>query len=791
MSPPTRLSTSPMSNGQWPQPELSLGAPYGSLDILARYKFWEIKNNSPAYHTWRAVSEQIINLIEDQFETLGTQDADLMVEMFMIAGEEANPSPTVLFRSQSKVARQRAIKLVHESSLLTSHPGVMMADYSMLPGPLVIEEVSGMPVPALPPGAYSSDALRHCGTSVIISRSQAGSLSEATLGGVLCIGGLFYGMTTAHACLEPPGGAVGLETKSDFALYENSGLDVTPEEECEVVEMTKSILSKLKPFQPANRNKGSPGGISSSSSERTIDKYATIGEQSDGIPSRLGTVLTSAPERGLDWALVAIENSNLMLENISLNNRRFMVNSVYWRNQSLHTSAIYPRRLAREPANVEVLICAGSRDDPLEGRLSASPSFQRISGKNVFQELWVVKCIGGTFTAGDGGAWVVCCESGNLYGAITSGYPGTDIAYVTPAVEIFEDIDTFFGQQVEFSTPEQWASKGKTTSNTIPLTVRRKAVQSKQDPLQRSPIRDEREESMVPTTLVQTNATETVPVQSTSKFDQRTQSLEPGVPEPIRKDSSSVSLNEVSPTATPPWAPNFSRSSISASSARSTPPHMAGPTSSQASTASYSLQNPSLGSTYQNPPCTTLYIRNLPTNPSEIALRTLFSPLPGYRGLRTKLREPECFVQFTDVISASNALHKMDDYRFHAEDTRGIRVGYARNVPRSGETILTIEEEGCILPETEVPSPATSRKGRFAWLLAPGILASRRRSSVSLLSEESSRKGSVASVAVIENEEQREEKPEEKRKKKEQKKREREKERQAMSTTDHYVRWGL
>ncbi|TVY92758.1 hypothetical protein LAWI1_G003362 [Lachnellula willkommii] len=786
MSPPTRLSTSPMSNGQWPQPELSLGAPYGSLDILARYKFWEIKNNSPAYHTWRAVSEQIINLIEDQFETLDTQDADLMVEMFMIAGEEANPSPTVLFRSQSKVARQRAIKLVHESSLLTSHPGVMIADYSMLPRPLVIEEVSGMPVPALPPGAYSSDALRHCGTSVIISRGQAGSLSEATLGGVLCIGGLFYGMTTAHACLEPPGGAVGLETKSDFALYENSGLDVTPEEECEVVEMTKSFLLKLKPFQPAKRvssprqtnlspfdsatnaripNKGSPEGISSSSSERTIDKYATIGEQSDGIPSRLGTVLTSAPERGLDWALVAIENSNLMLENISLNNRRFMVNSVYWHNQSLHTSAIYPRRLAREPANVEVLICTGSRDDPLEGRLSASPSFQRISGNNVFQELWVVKCIGGTFTAGDGGAWVVCCETGDLYGAITSGYPGTDIAYVTPAVEIFDDIDTFFGQQVEFSTPEQWASKGKTTSNTISLTVRRKAVQSKQDPLQRSPIRDEREELMVPTTLVQTNATETVPVQSTSKFDQRTQSLEPGVPEPIRKDSSSVSLNEVSPTATPPWAPNFSRSSISASSARSTPPHMAGPTSSQASTASYSLQNPSLGSTYQNPPCTTLYIRNLHTNPSEIALRTLFSPLPGYRGLRMKLRELECFVQFTDVISASNALHKMDDYRFHAEDTRGIR--------------------------TEVPSPATSRKGRFARLLAPGILASRRRSSVSSLSEESSRKGSVASVAVIENEEQREENPEEKRKKKEQKKKEKEKEKLAMSTTDYYVRWGL
>ncbi|TVY57858.1 hypothetical protein LCER1_G002106 [Lachnellula cervina] len=225
-----------MPNGQWPQPELSLGAPYGSLNILARYKFWEIKNNSPAHNTWRAVSEQIINLIEDRFETLDAQDTDLMVEMFMIAGEKAKPTPIVLFRSQSKIARQRAIKLVHERSLLASHPGVMMADCSMLPRPLVTEGVSGMP--ALLPGVYSSDALRHCGASVIISRGQAGSLSEATLGGILCIGGLFYGMTTAHACLRTPGGAVDCVTESDFALYENSGLDVTLKEECEIVEMT-------------------------------------------------------------------------------------------------------------------------------------------------------------------------------------------------------------------------------------------------------------------------------------------------------------------------------------------------------------------------------------------------------------------------------------------------------------------------------------------------------------------------------------------------------------------------
>ena len=232
----TRVPALSKSENQWPQPELSLGAPYSSLDILARYKFWEVKNNSPAHQAWRAVSEQIINLIEEQFEALDVQETDLMVEMFMITGEEAEPSPTVLFRSQSKVARQRAIKLVHESSLLASYPGVMMADCSMLPRPLVMKEVSGLP--ALLPGVYSSDALRHCGASVIISRGQAGSLSKATLGGILCIGGLFYGMTTAHACLDAPGRNVDLEAEGDFVLYGRSELEVEAEEERHAIETT-------------------------------------------------------------------------------------------------------------------------------------------------------------------------------------------------------------------------------------------------------------------------------------------------------------------------------------------------------------------------------------------------------------------------------------------------------------------------------------------------------------------------------------------------------------------------
>lgn len=42
----------------------------------------------------------------------------------------------------------------------------------------------------------------------------------------------------------------------------------------------------------------------------------------DSISPELGNIFVSAPANSLDWALVEIENAELMLENISLNNRR-------------------------------------------------------------------------------------------------------------------------------------------------------------------------------------------------------------------------------------------------------------------------------------------------------------------------------------------------------------------------------------------------------------------------------------------------------------------------------------
>jgi hypothetical protein len=75
----------------------------------------------------------------------------------------------------------------------------------------------------------------------------------------------------------------------------------------------------------------------------------------------------------------------------------FMTNSIYCRNQNLHTQAVHPKGLARRPTDIDVLICTGNRDDALEGRLSGIATYQKAPGSDTFQELWVVRCINGNF----------------------------------------------------------------------------------------------------------------------------------------------------------------------------------------------------------------------------------------------------------------------------------------------------------------------------------------------------------------------------------------------------------
>ncbi|KAG1470280.1 hypothetical protein G6F56_002775 [Rhizopus delemar] len=83
----------------------------------------------------------------------------------------------------------------------------------------------------------------------------------------------------------------------------------------------------------------------------------------------------------------------------------------------------------------------------------------------------------------------------------------------------------------------------------------------------------------------------------------------------------------------------------------------------------------------QNPPCNTLYVGNLPPNTSEEELKLLFSNLPGYRRMcfRTKSQGPMCFVEFDDIVCASQALNELQGQPLTNSVKGGIRLSYSKN----------------------------------------------------------------------------------------------------------------
>jgi RNA recognition motif. (a.k.a. RRM, RBD, or RNP domain) len=85
--------------------------------------------------------------------------------------------------------------------------------------------------------------------------------------------------------------------------------------------------------------------------------------------------------------------------------------------------------------------------------------------------------------------------------------------------------------------------------------------------------------------------------------------------------------------------------------------------------------------TDQNPPCNTLYVGNLPPNTKEDELRQMFSRCIGYKRLcfRSKANGPLCFVEFDDVVRATQAMTELNGYLLSNSLKGGIRLSFSKN----------------------------------------------------------------------------------------------------------------
>lgn len=84
----------------------------------------------------------------------------------------------------------------------------------------------------------------------------------------------------------------------------------------------------------------------------------------------------------------------------------------------------------------------------------------------------------------------------------------------------------------------------------------------------------------------------------------------------------------------------------------------------------------------QNPPCNTLYVGNLPpANTVEDELRQLFSKCAGYKRMyfRTKSQGPMCFVEFDDIMYATQCMADLQGHCLSNSFKGGIRLSFSKN----------------------------------------------------------------------------------------------------------------
>uniref|UniRef100_A0A914Z569 RRM domain-containing protein n=1 Tax=Panagrolaimus superbus TaxID=310955 RepID=A0A914Z569_9BILA len=110
-----------------------------------------------------------------------------------------------------------------------------------------------------------------------------------------------------------------------------------------------------------------------------------------------------------------------------------------------------------------------------------------------------------------------------------------------------------------------------------------------------------------------------------------------------------------------------------------------------AAAAAAAAANNSHSSGNANPPCSTLFVANLGSNPSEEEIRQLFKKFPGFCRLRlnNKSGSAVAFIEFNEVRNASMALtHLQGTQLASSERGNGIRIEYART--KMGEGVPSI-----------------------------------------------------------------------------------------------------
>ena len=232
--PPTTSS----AKAVWPNPELSIGR---ECESFGRNKCWEVAG--PAQEFSERISPKVKELLDSRNEYLYEKepvtDVAVIFGFYMIGRSEENSNPTLLFICARKKPRQKALKIVMESGLVSRY-GVLLAQSARSP----LSPQGSVPRPVVPLASdqsllgksestfdiyfarSTSLSTVPCGMLIHIQGNQDDSTSSrnATIGGLIYsenekLERTYYGITAAH--VFAPGARDNEALREDYSNEED------------------------------------------------------------------------------------------------------------------------------------------------------------------------------------------------------------------------------------------------------------------------------------------------------------------------------------------------------------------------------------------------------------------------------------------------------------------------------------------------------------------------------------------------------------------------------------------
>ncbi|KAH6990017.1 hypothetical protein EDB80DRAFT_729363 [Ilyonectria destructans] len=474
-------------NCEWANPRESIGDRLGDIQS-GKYTCW--KPVGRAREAWNAVRPRIKEYLDNFCQS---NSSSVILEMYMIGKTEETASPTILICSSDRATRKNIRKTIRENKFLERYPGIGLGDTNELPDRRRVIRMAGLHstrgsvhivgADTETPDVYTfRDAKCVVGRQLFITTGEHGRI--ATGGPIVWIQEKSYQLSVAHV-LQPvhdigngSDGSSALDECSfdgDSEMQEDAG-DIpdqevpgkwsnTPEElhswssdddsysesstspqetdsRISTVPTTSDALSRMSAVSDYEMSLAShrsqPAQHLNAASTRVDDMI----KRNDHNLRHIGKItLTSndSTQIDLDYALVELGES--VEEHGSIKFERDGV------ERCLQISQVAEIGLH----DVDVVTQTASKG-VLTGKLSATASYMRLPNSKTFQELFLVQ-LSDVLSAGDCGAGIISQTTGEFYGQVVAGTPGSGLAYVVPATQVIRDITERLELEVKLAPP--------------------------------------------------------------------------------------------------------------------------------------------------------------------------------------------------------------------------------------------------------------------------------------------------------------------------------------------------